>query len=165
MKKMLLGVLLLFPACIAGAQAQKSYGNLYNPQADARAEIRQAVARAGREHKNVLLQIGGNWCIWCIRFHHLVETQDILRRLMSDNFIFLPVNYDQQHKNDSLWGDLGYPQRFGFPVFVVLDETGKEIHIQNSAYLEEGSGHSVSKVAEFLGQWSPAAIQGKTIKR
>lgn len=84
---------------------------------------------------------------------------------MNTNYVYLPVNYDKNNKNSPLWGELGYPQRFGFPVFVILDDKGKIIHIQNSAYLEEGKGHSPEKVAQFLKNWSPAAIAGKTITR
>ena len=54
------------------------------------------------------------------------------------------------------------PARFGFPVFVILDEQGKRIHTQNSAYLEEGKGYSEKKVAEFLNIWTPKAV--KTLK-
>jgi len=53
---------------------------------------------------------------------------------------------------------LEYPQRFGFPVFVILDSNGKRIHTQNSAYLEEDKGYSRKKVLDFLNQWSPDAL-------
>ncbi len=145
------------------AQERKEYGHIYDTAADARADIQEAVRQAGSEHKNVLLQIGGNWCIWCIRFHHLVEKNDTLRQLMQANYIPVLVNYEKKNSGDAIWKELGYPQRFGFPVFVILDEQGNRIHIQNSAYLEDADGHSVEKVAEFLKQWSPAAIQGKTL--
>lgn len=57
---------------------------------------------------------------------------------------------------------LGNPARFGFPVFVILNEKGEPIHIQNSAYLEEGKGYSEQKVVEFLNAWTPNAV--KTLK-
>lgn len=165
MRKIVLSALLLSYVFSGSAQEQKIYGNLYNPEADARADIQHAVTRAQQEDKNVMLQIGGNWCIWCIRFHHLITTNDTLTRLMNAHFIFVPVNYDQHNKNDSIWSELGFPQRFGFPVFVILDKTGKVIHIQNSAYLEEGPGHSPARVAGFLKQWTPEAVSGKELSK
>lgn len=137
----------------------------YNPKADAHADIKNAMIQAQKEHKNIMLQIGGNWCIWCTRFHNLIETNDSLHQLMNNNYVYLPVNYDQNNKNSPLWAELGYPQRFGFPVFVILNDEGKIIHTQNSAYLEDGKGHSPEKVAQFLKNWSPAAVLGKTINR
>jgi thioredoxin-related protein len=97
-----------------------------------------------------LLQIGGNWCIWCIRFNDLVTKDPELDKYLRDNFVVLHVNYSKENKNEDVLASLGYPQRFGFPVFVVLDDKGTRIHTQNSDYLEEGKGHSREKVLEFL---------------
>jgi len=142
--------------------AQKPSGEkLYNPEANARVEIATAVAIAKQSHRNVLLQVGGNWCIWCVRLHRLIEGNDSLRSLLEKKFVFLPVNYDQNNANDPLWKDLGFPQRFGFPVLVVMDGNGRVIHIQNTAYLEEGKGHSATKVADFLTHWTVDAVSGK----
>jgi thioredoxin-related protein len=135
---------------------------LYNPAADAKAEIADAVKKASAEHKNVLLQIGGNWCIWCIRFNDLVTKDPDLNKYLRDNFVVVHVNYSKENMNEKLLAELGYPQRFGFPVFVVLDDKGNRIHTQNSGYLEEGKGHSKDKVMEFFKDWSPAAIDPKS---
>lgn len=135
---------------------------LYNPAADAQAEIDAAVKRAAREHKNVFLQIGGNWCIWCIRFSDLVNHDPQLNQYLRANYEVVHVNYSKENTNPKVMAELGFPQRFGFPVFVILDSNGKPIHIQNSEYLEEGKGHSKAKVLEFLQNWSPAAIDPKT---
>jgi hypothetical protein len=45
-------------------------------------------------------------------------------------------------------------------VFVVLDETGKVLHIQDSSFLEEGKGYNEEKVLRFLKSWTPQAIKG-----
>lgn len=137
---------------------------IYNPNADAKADIRKAVAIAAKERKHVLLQVGGNWCIWCTRFHNLVESNDTLSRLLHDNYVVVPVNYSPENKNEAVLAELGYPQRFGYPVFVILDGKGRRIHTQNSGYLEEGKGHSVQKVAEFLEQWTVKAVDPATYK-
>ena len=56
---------------------------------------------------------------------------------------------------------LGYPQRFGFPVFIILDKEGKRIHTQNSAYLEQDKSYSKEKIMEFLNNWNPTALDPK----
>ena len=146
------------------SMAQEAH-KLYNPDADAKKEIKEAVMKAAKQHKHVFLQVGGNWCIWCTRFHNLVEKNDTLKRLLQDNYVVVPVNYSPENKNETVLAELGYPQRFGYPVFVILDEKGRRIHTQNSAYLEEGKGHSAEKVAEFLNQWSPRALNPTTYKK
>ena len=42
---------------------------LYNPEENAKKEIAEAVKQAKESGKHVLVQIGGNWCIWCARFN------------------------------------------------------------------------------------------------
>jgi len=161
---MMLAALLMAIGFHVSGQARetKEKPHIYSPQADAAQQIKNAVAQAAREHKHVLLQIGGNWCIWCIRFHDLVQNDTMLTRLVKENYVVVHVNYSPENKNEKVLAGLGYPQRFGFPVFVVLDAKGNRLHTQNSAYLEEGKGHSPKKVAEFLQQWSPAALDPKT---
>ena len=56
---------------------------------------------------------------------------------------------------------LDNPQRFGFPVFVVLDQNGKVIHIQDSSFLEEGQGYNKAKVLRFFNNWTPKAVEQK----
>lgn len=132
--------------------------NLYNPDADAGQELSEAVIKASEENKNIFITIGGNWCGWCKAFNDLVTGDEELSALLENNYEVVHVNYSKENKNPEVLASLDYPQRFGFPVFVILDSSGKRIHTQNSAYLEEGKGHSKAKVKEFLTQWSPSAL-------
>ena len=54
---------------------------------------------------------------------------------------------------------VGRNGRFGFPVFVVLDENGKVMHIQDSSFLEEGQGYNQEKVLRFFKGWTPKSIE------
>lgn len=144
------------------AQTDAQKPKLYHPEADAKKEIADAVTKAKKEGKNVMLQIGGNWCVWCLRFNKLITETPELNQLMNDNYVVVHVNYSPENKNEAVLATLGYPQRFGFPVFVILNSEGKRIHTQNSAYLEDGAGHSPKIVAEFLKGWTPKAIDPLT---
>jgi len=156
-------ILLLF-LVLSGLSAHVSAQDvkIYNPGADAAAEIRQAVSKAGSEGKHVFLQIGGNWCVWCLRFNELVTQNDTLSTKMKSDYVVVHVNHSKENKNEEVLASLGYPQRFGFPVFVILDGKGNRLHTQNSAYLESGKGHSSKKVLEFLTNWSPASIDARS---
>ena len=83
---------------------------------------------------------------------------------MGKNYIWIMVNYSKENKNLAELKKLDYPQRFGFPVFVILDSSGKRIHTQNSSYLEEGEGYSKKKVLDFLTQWTPDALNPEHYK-
>jgi thioredoxin-related protein len=161
MKNKIILILILVLAA-SGIKAQKV--NLYNPDAKAANDIAAAVTKAKAEGKHVFLQIGGNWCPWCVNFHNFVDADPELKKYVDDNFVVVKVNYSPENKNLDLLAKLGYPQRFGFPVFVILDRKGTRIHTQNSAYLEEDKSYSKEKVLQFFKHWSPASLDPANYK-
>ncbi|GET20404.1 thioredoxin family protein [Prolixibacter denitrificans] len=132
--------------------------HIYDPNANATEQIAAAVKKAHAEGKNVFLQIGGNWCPWCVKFHAFCDNTPEIHQLMEKNYVRVMVNYSKANKNLDVLAKLGYPQRFGFPVLVILNDKGERIHTQNSAYLEQDGGYSIKKVAGFLKNWSPDAL-------
>ena len=65
----------------------------------------------------------------------------------------------QQQQAAALMKRLDNCGRFGFPVFVVLDEDGRVIHIQDSSFLEEGQGYNQEKVLRFFKNWTPKVVK------
>lgn len=141
--------------------AQEEPFKLYDPSANTSLQIQKAVSEAEKSNKHILLEIGGNWCKWCRMFNKFCETTPTVDSLLKADFVVVHINYSKENKNPELLKRLEFPQRFGFPVFVVLDEKGNRIHTQNSAYLEEGEGYGEKKVAEFLNHWNRAAVLEK----
>jgi len=131
---------------------------LYNPEADVAAAISHGLIQAKAENKQLFLQIGGNWCPWCIKFHNFCSEDKEISALMSKSYIVLKVNYSKENRNLPELKKLEFPQRFGFPVFVILNSDGKRIHTQSSGILEDGTGYSKKKVLDFLTQWTTAAL-------
>lgn len=138
----------------------KEKAKVYDETADAQVQIKDAVAKANKNNKHVLLQIGGNWCAWCMMFNDLTTTNEELNKYMNDNYEVVHVNYSPKNKNEAALVDLKHPERFGFPVFVILDNNGNLIHTQNSAYLEskEVKGHDPKEVLSFLQAWTYKAL-------
>jgi thioredoxin-related protein len=153
---------IVFALFIFSGFAQEA--KIYNPDANVSAVISQGLVKAKAENKNLFLQVGGNWCPWCLKFHKLGSEDQDIKNLMSKSYIWILVNYSKENKNLAEMKKLEFPQRFGFPVFVILDSNGKRIHTQNSSYLEEGEGYSKKKVIDFLTQWSPSALNPNQYK-
>ena len=141
--------------------AQPAKVSIYNPNADARAEVNEAVAKAASENKHVLIQVGGNWCSWCVKMNGLFHSNTTLDSLLKADYIFVHLNYSKENKNLPILEELGFPQRFGFPVLVVLDKTGKRLHTQDTGLLESGDGYDVNKIVGFLKGWTVAALDPK----
>lgn len=153
--KALLVFTLVFSFLAVDAQESKK---LYDPSLDGMKQIREAVGKAAKERKHVLIQYGGNWCSWCIKFDAFCKADTSILNIISANYIPVKLNYDPTNKNDEANAYLGNPSRFGFPVFIILDGKGTVLHIQDSSLLEEGPGYNKQKVSGFLRQWTAAAI-------
>ena len=148
------------------ASAQTALKKVYNEEINPLEQIDQALAKAKANGKFVVCQVGGNWCIWCLRFADFVTNDTTISKVIADNFEYIHVNYKPSKSESAekaaqaaaLMKRLDNCGRFGFPVFVVLDNTGKVIHIQDSSFLEEGKGYNKDKVLRFFKNWTPQAV-------
>lgn len=159
MKKLILIALFILTGMSGWCQETK----IYDEQRDAMEQIYDAVQQAKQEGKFVLCQVGGNWCPWCIRFAQFTQKDEAVKRLIDSNFVYIHVNYSPANRNLEAMNRMHRPDRFGFPVLVVLDANGEVLHIQNSAYLEEGKGYNSKKVTEFLANWTPKAVMPENL--
>ena len=165
MKKSLIISLL----CLLGTLsvvAQTTLKKVYNEEVNPLEQIDQAISQARNTDKFVVCQVGGNWCPWCLKFADFVAKDSTISKVIEDHFILIHINYNPRQAADQekalqtaqMLQQLGNPARFGFPVFVVLDGNGKVVHIQDSSFLEEGSGYNRQKVLRFFECWTPKAV-------
>ncbi len=158
----LLTTLCLLAAAVA-LRAEPEYPkmgpDIYDTRADGTAQIATALAQARAENKHVLVKLGANWCIWCHRLSHTLETDAAVARTLHDNYILvlIDVNHRQgKARNDAVNDRYGNPMAQGLPVLVVLDADGKQLTTQETGALEDGkSAHDPAKVIAFLRQWAP----------
>ena len=154
---------------------------LYDEDLNPIVQINEAIAKAQSERKFVICQVGGNWCPWCLRFADFITNDTTISRIIDESFVYIHVNYNPRKSEgaektaltQAMLKRLNNPERFGFPVLVVLDEKGKVIHIQDSSYLEgndpetdehlgEGNqvlGYNQEKVLRFFKNWTPKAVK------
>jgi len=138
---------------------------IYDTMADARHDLQQAIQQAGQENKHVLIQVGGNWCPWCVKLHGFFETETVIDSILKADYVRVKINFSKENKNPETMTLLEYPQRFGFPVLVILDAAGKRLHTQNTGYLEKDKGYDVEKVKGFLLDWNRAAVNPATYQK
>ena len=183
-----LALALFIAAATTAADAQGALKRVYDETINPMTQIDEALAKASAGGKYVVCQVGGNWCPWCLRFADFAEKDTAVSKAIADDFVFIHVNYDPRKasaakaqgntansntanataaattagggdKTAAMMKRLGNPARFGFPVFVVLDERGNVLHTQDSSFLEEGNGYSEKKVLRFLKNWTPKAVK------
>ena len=125
----------------------------YDPARNAEQDINAALREAGRNGKHVLLEVGGEWCIWCHIMDAFFEKNPELLALREKNFIMLKINFSEENKNEQVLSR--YPAISGYPHIFVLDAKGKLLHSQDTAKLEEGKSYNLARFTAFLKEWSP----------
>jgi len=127
----------------------------YDPKRDASKDVADAVKEAQRTNKNVLLEIGGQWCIWCKYFDKFFADHSALAQYRDENYIMVKINFSKENENKPLISKYGKVP--GYPHLFVLDKDGKLIHSQDTSKLEEGRGYNMTAVANFLKDWAPGS--------
>lgn len=163
MKNYIFLATILFSSLLASSQDMTKF-KLYKPGENAEIGIKEAVKEAKENGKHVFIQIGGNWCIWCARFNDFTATDKSIDSLVNINYVVYHLNYSKENKNEALLAKYGFPQRFGFPVFLILDGKGNLLHTQNSSYLEKDKEYSRENVIGFFTDWSPKALDPNQYK-
>jgi len=149
---------LLFLLFICFARAQNEAVRIYDPKINVVEQLNYAIVEAQEFGKHILLQVGGNWCPWCIRLHKFIQSDHEIDSLIQKDFVFVLINYSKENKNLDIMQKLEFPNRFGFPVLIVLDENGRKLHTQNTAYLEQEKSYNRKLLIDFLKQWNKNAL-------
>lgn len=154
---------LLIMSCLsfvlrAQDKEKKDTVKLYNPEEDAAGALSEAVMEALKAQKHILVQIGGNWCPWCIKLHNFIAAHAELDSIIKADYITLKINYSKENRNFDILKSFSYPQRFGFPVLVVLNENGVHLHTQDTGFLEKDDNYDAKKIKTFLLTWNKAAL-------
>ena len=152
-------------------QAQKPERERFDPKRNPAADLQAAIARAQKESKRIILDIGGEWCGWCVKMDYYFFENKGLAKLRDDNFVWVKVNFSPENENKEFLSK--FPQISGYPHLFVLETDGSLLHSQNTAELEEPDlpiqydpakgnnqkrssdrSYDIFKFAEFLKRWS-----------
>ena len=134
---------------------------IYDPSANAMADIARAVTIAKKSNKHVFVKVGGNWCGWCKLYDKFSNSDEDIALIMMQEYTTVLVNWSPENRNLEAMNYLGRPQRFGYPVFIILDGNGSVLHTQDTALLEEGRGYNKNHVLRFLKVWTYSAVSAK----
>ncbi len=140
--------------CFGQAAAEKK--EIYNESADARAEIREALAKAASEHKRVILVFGANWCFDCHVLDAAFHRSD-LAPIIAANYEVVHVDIGKGEKNQDLMKQYEVPMKRGIPGLAVLDADGKLVYSQKNGEFENARALKPEDFLAFLNKWTPGA--------
>ena len=129
----------------------------FDPTRDAFKDIKIAIHLAQESHKRILLDVGGEWCIWCHRLDSLFIQNKDLEEYLNKYYVVVKINVSKENENKEFL--LQYPKVAGYPHLFILEGNGKLLHSQDTGELEypEGypvKGHDKKKVFAYLRRWA-----------
>ncbi|MGJ1263711.1 thioredoxin family protein [Sphingobacterium spiritivorum] len=136
---------------VKSGNEQETYEKPYHPEADARKDIDSLIVKAQKEDKTIIIQAGGNWCIWCLRFNSYIHETPEIRELLNKDVLYYHLNYSQENKNEAVFQKYA-PEggKLGYPFFIVLNKNGQVLNVHDSGSLEAGKGYDKEKVLTFF---------------
>ncbi len=127
---------------------------IYDDNADAKKEIREALTKAKAENKRLLLVFGANWCYDChvldYRFH-----QPEIQPIVDKSFVVVHVDIGEGEKNVDLANKYKIPLNRGVPAIAVVDKSGTLLYSQQSGEFAPARRLPAQNFVAFLEQWAP----------
>lgn len=146
--------IIIFVSSISFSQS-KDYKPVteFDPARNPAQDLKEAVDEASRTGKRIILDVGGDWCIWCHRIDDFIKKNKEINNFLNENFILVKINFSKDNKNEEFLSM--YPEIPGYPHFFILEKNGELLHSQNTGELEEDKGYSKDKMIAFLKRWAP----------
>jgi len=129
--------------------------DLYPADADARAEIREALAQAAKKHHRVLVVFGADWCYDCHVLDLAFHGED-LAPIVAKNYEVVHIDIGEGNKNQDVMKDYQVPMEKGIPAIAVLDHSGKLLFSQKDGEFEKARSLDHKTLLAFLNQWKPS---------
>jgi thiol-disulfide isomerase/thioredoxin len=126
----------------------------YDEKADADAVVAAAFERAKKNHKLVMLDLGGNWCPDCIILANAMQLP-AMKNFMAAHYEFASVDVGRFDKNLQVPARFGFTKRLeGVPTIIVATPDGKLVNGGHVFALSNAREMTPQSLAEYLAEWT-----------
>lgn len=136
---------------------------IYREGVNAHEEIKEALNKASKDHRNVIVVFGANWCYDCHVLDLAFQRPD-LAPILARNYEVIHVDVGQGDKNQDLMNQYEVPMKKGIPGLAVLDSDGKLLTSQKNGEFENARNLAPKDLLQFLNKWKPSEASAKTMQ-
>ena len=147
----LLALLMLGLASELAASELPPYSRGYSPARDPFVDGRAALNLARQTRRRVLIELGGDWCRWCIALERFLTGNQQVSRQLHAHFVVLMVNVSDANDNAAFLA--GLPPNQGYPHIFVADRDGHIIHSQDTARFLVNGRYDPQRLLAFIQRW------------
>ena len=95
----------------------------YDPERNPFDDGRDALALAKSTDRLVMIEVGGDWCRWCLVLDNFMQKNRAVHEKLHENFVLLKVNTSDANENTEFLA--GLPRTNGYPhVFISRSDGG-----------------------------------------
>ena len=132
----------------------------YDESADAKADVRAALASAQAAKKPVLVIFGANWCEDCRALDTSLKTAKNAE-LMARHFVVVKVDVGRFDRNLDISSVYGEPTKKGIPAAVVLSPANEILYATRAGELSNARRMSDTGVYDFFQSAVATASKAK----
>jgi len=129
-----------------------TYSKVYDDQRDPFKDATAALALAKETNRQVLIEIGGNWCSWCHKMDSFLTKNPEVYQALHSQYVLLKINVSDSNENNDFMESL--PPVLGYPHMYVSTAQGKMLLSKDTAELLIDSNYSKTQWLNFLTKWS-----------
>lgn len=137
---------------LAGAAHAEPH-KAYDENADAKAQLQQALQDARASHRNVLVIFGANWCKDCLELDKAIKGHSAA--LIAKKFVLVKVDVGQFDKNLDLAEAYGNPIKKGIPGAVLLKPDNTLIYATRAGELSNARHMGDQGIYDFFAKVAP----------
>jgi thiol-disulfide isomerase/thioredoxin len=128
---------------------------VYDEKANADQVVDAAMARAKKNHKLLLLDMGGNWCPDCVVLHNLMLVPS-MAKFMDAHYEVAMVDVGKFDRNPQIGARYGYNTRLkGVPTILVVDSQTNKVINGEQVFALSNAGHQTPQdLADYLARWT-----------
>lgn len=121
----------------------------YNETADAKADIRSALAQAAIARTPVIVVFGANWCGDCKMLDHAIK-HGASGPLLARDFKIVKVNVGHFDKNLDVAESYGVPLKKGIPAVAILSTNNSVLYVTREGELSNARQMGDDGIYEFF---------------
>ncbi|MCH0557413.1 MULTISPECIES: thioredoxin family protein [Streptomyces] len=130
----------------------------YDAARNAKADIQAALTEAAKDHREVLIDFGANWCPDCRVLDVMFHSPQV-EPLLKKDYIVVAVDVGQFNHNLDLASHYVNLRTSGIPALVVLKSNGVLRTTTNDGSFANARSMNPGQVRAFLTHWAPTGHQ------